>query len=59
MSRKSITVKIVGQSTDQITVRLPFLDVPVTMNRSFFERRVRCGYFQLEDQAALFEPAGS
>ncbi len=45
MVNKEVHVEILEHKGEQLKVKLPFLHIPVTMNESFFNRRVRSGYF--------------
>ena len=47
MSTKPIDVKIIDSSPDSVTVKLPFLEVPIQMNHELFNKRMKSGYFQV------------
>ena len=47
MSTKPIDVKIIDSTPNFITVKLPFLDIPVKMNHELFNKRMESGYFQI------------
>jgi len=47
---KKIPVKILNVKNDKLKVKLPFLDIPVTMNDNFFKQRVANGYFQINEK---------
>lgn len=49
MNKREIPVKILNIYFDKIDVKLPFLDVPVSMNYDFFSRRFAEGHFKLSD----------
>ncbi|MFK7982542.1 MAG: hypothetical protein AB8G86_21355 [Saprospiraceae bacterium] len=46
---KKIPVKILNIKDDKLKIKLPFLDIPITMNDDFFKRRVANGYFQINE----------
>jgi len=50
MINERISVQILEKKKDKLAVKLPFLEIPVTMNYDFFNRRLATGYFQLNDE---------
>ncbi|MEM6316625.1 MAG: hypothetical protein AAF960_03090 [Bacteroidota bacterium] len=50
MTTTHIPVKIVATQDSNLAVKLPFLDVPVTMNYDFFSKRVEAGYFKIAEE---------
>ncbi len=47
MDQKSVDVKILEAKPHRLKVVLPFVDVPISMNRDFFNSRLHCGYFRV------------
>ena len=47
MKISSIEVEILETTPDFVKVKLPFLDIPVQMNHSFFQKRMEVGYFKV------------
>ena len=45
---KAIEIQIIESTPDLVRVQLPFLEVPVEMNREFFNRRIQSGYFRIQ-----------
>ncbi|MEM1118986.1 MAG: hypothetical protein AAGJ18_00970 [Bacteroidota bacterium] len=50
MTTTHIPVKILATQDNNLAVKLPFLDIPVTMNYDFFSKRVDAGYFQITEE---------
>ncbi len=50
MESKSINVDVLESAPDFVKVKLPFLEIPVKMNRDFFNSRLQIGYFQLSEE---------
>ncbi len=50
MNIRPIQVNVVESSQDFITVKLPFLEVPVQMNHELFRNRMKSGYFHIMDE---------
>lgn len=48
MKNKKINIEILDANEDKLVVKLPFLEVPITMNYQFFKQRVVDGYFQFK-----------
>ena len=46
-NEKQVPVDVLYWSPKYVKVKLPFVEVPIKMNRSFFNRRIRNGYFKL------------
>jgi hypothetical protein len=44
---KIIEVKVLDVSEDKIKVKLPYAKIPIQMNRPFFIRRLKDGYYKL------------
>ena len=49
MKKKSVYVRILEATEKTIKVMLPFIDIPIEMNRTFFNKRVESGYFKLNN----------
>jgi hypothetical protein len=44
-----IDVEILEINDDLLKVKIPFVDIPIEMNRQFFSRRLECGYFNVSN----------
>lgn len=55
MKKLSTQVILIQADHEQVTLKLPFLDVPVEMNRSFFQRRLRDGYYKILNKSSRFD----
>ena len=51
-NQKPIYIKVLETNLDFVKVKLPFLDVPVSMNREFFNKRLKNGYFHILEAGA-------
>ena len=47
MSQQSIEVQKIEAKAKKLKIELPFLSIPITMNRAFFDRRLKSGYFKI------------
>ena len=45
MNQSAIPVEILKMTPNSIALKLPFVDIPVTMNYDFFTKRIENGYF--------------
>lgn len=50
MKAQSVNIQILDQTGDFVSVKLPFLDVPVKMNNEFLEKRIQNGYFKVQNE---------
>lgn len=50
---KAIEVSILEMTKDRLTVKLPFSKVPIQMNLSFFKKRLKAGYFKLNNPGQI------
>ena len=49
MYTRPVIIEILELSSEYVIVKLPFLNVPVKMNHSFVESRLKAGYFVVKD----------
>lgn len=54
MKNKAIEVKIIEMSNEKIIVKLPFAKIPIQMNKPFFIKRLKDGYFKLNRPDQLY-----
>ncbi len=55
MKKSVIQVILIEADQEQVMLKLPFLDVPVQMNRNFFQRRLRNGYYKILNKSRRFD----
>ena len=53
MHQKSIDIQVIKTTPEMVTVKLPFIEVPVGMNYDFFKKRLESGYFNVLDSSEL------
>ena len=51
----AVQIEIIKSTEEGVTIRLPWLEVPVQMNRTFFDERVNAGYFQIKEGVEALE----
>ncbi|MEL6865775.1 MAG: hypothetical protein AAFP19_15225 [Bacteroidota bacterium] len=55
MNQQSVNVKILESEENFVKVELPFVEVPVFMNREFFNKRIKSGYFNVLNREELLQ----
>jgi len=48
MENRKVDVEILDIYDNALSIKLPFVEVPITMNYDFFSQRVATGYFKLK-----------
>jgi len=50
MKRTEVPIKILNIKENNLDIKLPFLEIPITTNYDFFKKRVAAGYFKIEEK---------
>ncbi len=55
MKKSIVQVILIEADQEQVMLKLPFLDVPVEMSRSFFQERLKNGYYNILNKSQRFD----
>ena len=55
MRKSVVQVIVIEADKEKVMLKLPFVDVPVEMNRTFFQRRLRNGYYKIINKSRRFD----